>query len=168
MPAFKGKPTYLKAQKKKPITKKEQWAIYGLSRPAAPRYQGLKGIYWNVVSEYVRRRDFGMWGRCVSCNKRVDDWHDLQAGHFIAAGTGGFNLLFDMTNINGECGYCNGFDQNHLVGYERNLDKRYGKDTAEKLKRRYLKSRRGTPQKQWDAVKFDREIRLLQGELAML
>ncbi len=155
-----GKPTHARS-----MTKKELWAQYGLNRPPKPRYEGLKGVYWNVVSEYVRRRDFSMWGTCVSCGKKMESWRQMQGGHFIAAGTGGFELLFDMTNIHGECGYCNGFDQNHLIGYEQTLEKRYGKGTASLLKKKYLKSRHGTPQKVWGDKEFDKAIRHLQGEL---
>lgn len=133
--------------KKLPLTKTEMWAQYGLNRPPRPRYEGLKGVYWYLVSIYVRTRDLKMWSHCISCNKWVNSIEELQAGHFIAAGTGGIDLLFDLTNINGECGYCNGFDQNHLVGYELGLDERYGKGTAATLKERYLASRRGTPAK---------------------
>lgn len=154
--------------KKVPLTKKEQWMIYNLDRPPAPRYQGLKGIYWYLISEYVRRRDFGMWGTCVSCGKKMDSWKQMQGGHFIAASTGGFELLFDMTNIHGECGYCNGFDPNHLIGYEATLDKRYGKGTAAILKKKYLKSRKSTPQKAWNDKEFDEAIRNLQAELILL
>lgn len=149
-------------------TQKELWALYGLNRPAKPRYDGLKGIFWNVVSEYVRRRDFQTYGTCISCGKRMESWRQMQAGHFIAAATGGFKLLFDLRNINGECGYCNGFDQNHLIGYERELNDRYGNGTAKKLKELYTKSRHGTPAKAWNDKQYDEAIRALQAELIYL
>lgn len=166
---FNGKPSSIpppKPLRKIVLNKKELWALYGLNRPPKPRYEGLKGVYWHVVSEYVRKRDFMMWeGRCISCGKKAQGWAQFQAGHFVAAGTCGFALLFDLENINAECGYCNGFDQNHLIGYERNLDSRYGKGTAEHLKARYFKSRHGTPQKAWGDKQYDKAIRELQGEL---
>lgn len=163
-----GKPTHARLAKKQPLTKKELWAQYGLNRPPKPRYEGLKGVYWAVVSEYVRRRDFGMWGTCVSCGKDMTGWQQGQAGHFISAGTGGFELLFDLNNIHLECGYCNGFDGNHLVGYERTLDKRYEEGFAKKLKDRYVASRKGTPAKAWNDKQFDKAIRHLQAEIESL
>lgn len=172
---FMGKPSYVPAvkrealPKKKKLTQKEIWAQYGLLKPQNPRYTGLKGIYWHVVSEFVRRRDFALWkGACISCGKRASNWKQYQAGHFVAAGTGGFALLFDLKNISAECGYCNGFDENHLIGYERNLDARYGKGTAQKLKDRYAKSRWGTPVKAWNDRQYDHAIKQLQGELIYL
>lgn len=152
------------------LSKKELWTVYGYNRPAKPRYEGLKGIYWYVVSLYVRTRDTTLWKRCISCNKYADSIDALQAGHYIAAGTGGMALLFDLRNINGECGYCNGFDGNHLIGYARGLDERYGPGTAQKLENEYMRSRMvGAPTpKKWSDADYDREIRRLQGELANL
>jgi len=156
--------------KPKPLSKTELWASFGLNRPPRPRYEGLKGIYWHVVSQFVRQRDFKMWQRCISCNKWMQNWEDLQAGHFIAAGNGGFALLFDLRNINGECGGCNGFDQNHLIGYERHLDERYGPGTAQKLKDEYTASKQvGAPTvKAWNDKEYVIKIRELQGALAAL
>lgn len=172
VPISKDKPRatarHPKLEKPRKLKQVETWALYGLNKPPNPRYTGLKGIYWYVVSEYVRKRDHKMWGRCISCNKKSESWKHFQAGHFISAGTGGFELLFDLENINAECGYCNGFDHNHLVGYEINLDKRYGKGSAAKLKKRYLKARAGTPQKAWNDKQYDAAIRDLQGELVLL
>jgi hypothetical protein len=74
------------------------------------RYKGLKGKYWTYFSEYVRRRDFIQFGRCISCGNPVSDWRQFDAGHFIAAGGGGFALLFDERNVNGECQYDNAFN----------------------------------------------------------
>lgn len=172
---FNGKPSFapvitkrVPLPKKKKLTQKEIWAQYGLQKPQNPRYTGLKGIYWHVVSEFVRRRDFTVWGTCVSCGKRMESWKHMQAGHFIAASTCGFKLLFDLRNINSECGYCNGFDANHLFFYEINLDTRYGKGVAQSLKDRYAKSRRDTPAKGWNDKQYDEAIRQLQGELIHL
>lgn len=167
---IKGKPSGLPLPKKKPLSKAEMWAIYGYNRPSKPRYEGLKGIYWHVLSIYVRTRDLMMWHRCISCNKWVNDISDLQAGHFIAAGTGGFKLLFDVRNVNGECGYCNGFDGNHLVGYALGLDERYGPGSAQALKDEYINDRKvgAEPHKTWSAKEYDAKIRQLQAVTELL
>jgi hypothetical protein len=82
------------------------------------RYKGLKGKYWTLFSEYIRRRDFKEYGSCISCGKPVSDWREFDAGHFIPAGSGGFALLFDERNVNGECHAFNGA---HLLLYRRGL-----------------------------------------------
>lgn len=167
---IKGKPSGLPLPKKKPLSKAEMWAMYGYNRPSKPRYEGLKGIYWYALSIYVRTRDLKTWHRCISCNKWVNDITELQAGHFIAAGTGGFKLLFDPRNINGECGYCNGFDGNHLVGYALGLDERYGIGTAQALKDEYINDRKvgAEPHKTWSAKEYDAKIRQLQAATELL
>lgn len=152
------------------MTKSELWAAFGLNRPPKPRYEGLKGIYWYVLSRFVRLRDFQMYNRCISCNKWVESWEQLQGGHFIAAGTGGIELLFDPLNVNGECGPCNGFDGNHLIGYAAGLDERYGIGTAQALRDRYLNQKKvGAPtQKAWSDEIYREKIRYLQAELVLL
>lgn len=62
---------------------------------------------------------------------------NCDAGHFIAAHGCGRDLLFDQFNCHAECKGCNGFDENHLHGYERGLIKRYGKELPQQLKQRY-------------------------------
>lgn len=165
-----NKPSGIPRSKKLKLTKSEMWAMYGYNRPSVPRYEGLKGIYWYALSIYVRTRDLKLWNRCISCNKWVNSIEELQAGHFIAAGTGGFKLLFDPRNVNGECGYCNGCDQNHLIGYERSLDERYGPGTAQALKDEYYQGRKMgfTPHKTWNDKEYDIKIRELQSATIML
>jgi len=88
------------------------------------RYKGLKGKYWTLFSEYIRRRDFIAYGRCISCGKPVSNWREFDAGHFISAGSGGFALLFDERNVNGKCQYDNAFNQNRHVERVFNPDRK--------------------------------------------
>ncbi len=144
----------------KPKTKADLWRQYGLERPSKPRYEGLKGIYWYLFSIWTRKRDFEAFGTCISCGKRVDSWRDYDPGHFIAAGSGGFGLVFDEKNVNGECKRCNGFDEMHLYGYARNLDIRYGQDTAVSLENRYADHKfKGSVTKEWSKKEYDTKIR---------
>lgn len=112
--------------------------------------QVLRGIYWWYFARVVRMRDYQKYGTCISCNRQTD-FEQLQAGHFVPAGSGGFSLLFDLRNVNGECEGCNGFDQMHLRGYERNLDIRYGAGTGEELVRR---KHRDT-MKEWSKLEYE-------------
>jgi Bacteriophage Lambda NinG protein len=132
------------------------------------RYKGLKGKYWTYFSEYVRRRDFIQFGSCISCGKPVSDWRQFDAGHFISAGGGGFALLFDERNVNGECQYDNAFNQNHLLLYRRGLDARYGPGTADALEERYRDSHfKGTTTKEWSKREYEAKIEEIKGKLAM-
>lgn len=153
---------------KKKAPKSAIWTIYGLNRPAKPRYSGLKGVLWHVTSLYVRIRDFKQWGKCINCGKAVQSWRDLQCGHFINAARCGFALLFDLTNLNGECGGCNAYDKQKL-GYERNLDARYGAGTAQGIKDRYFSSKKiGKTTKEYTKLEYDVKIRELLAGLELL
>lgn len=147
-----------KPSRKRAQSKTDLWSSYGLTRPPKPRYTGRKGIYWYLLSIKVRRRDFERFGACVNCGAKVDDWRHLQGGHFISASKCGFALLFDEMNVHGECPGCNAYDKQKL-GYERNLDLRYGPGTAKQLKDRYWDSKKITPMKEWSQLEYDRKIR---------
>lgn len=120
-----------------------------------------KGIYWHYMSLWIRERDIKKHGTCISCGKPIT-MENAQAGHFMPAQDCGRDLLFDETNLNAECGYCNGFDQTHLLGYAENLDKRYGEGTAMKLRERRNEYRnRKTIVKDWKAEEYAEKIKQL-------
>lgn len=124
--------------KKKKATKVSILRQYGLTGREWMRYKNPleKGIYWYWVSYCVRVRDCTKYGTCISCDRPITvDSSDC--GHFIPAEDCGPALLFDPRNNNAECSRCNAWDQLHLFGYARNLDKRYGDGTADDLFRRH-------------------------------
>lgn len=131
------------------------------------RYKGIKGKYWAVFSEYIRRRDFKAYGRCISCGKTVSDWREFDAGHYISAGGGGFALLFDERNVNGECKYDNGFNASHLLLYRRGLDTRYGAGTADALEERYKDAHfKGKITKEWTKREYEARLAEMKEKLA--
>ena len=133
------------------------------------RYKGIKGKYWVLLSEYVRKRDYLNYGRCITCNKRVSDWRELQAGHFAPASNCGFGLLFDPDNVHGECPYDNGFNEGHLIHYKTNLIKRYGEEFVSRLERRYNDSRyKGVITKEWTKLEYETKITELKAKIAQL
>lgn len=71
------------------------------------------------------------------------------AGHFIPAGVGGLDLLFDPINVNLECSRCNAWSEDHYLGYEKGLNHRYGPGTADMLKERYFAYKNGGIKKEW-------------------
>lgn len=136
------------------------WSDFGIERVSL-RYKSnqLKGLYWYLFSIQIRKRDFEKYGRCISCNKPVFSWRDFDAGHYIAAGQCGFALLFDETNVNGECSGCNAYDRTHLIGYAKGLDDRYGQGTAESLYQRYCDVQfKGKTTKEWGAAEYRSKI----------
>ncbi len=124
------------------------------------RYKGRKGIYWHLVSQYIRKRDFYKYGTCISCGKKFDKWEQSQAGHYAPAGNCGFALLFDERNINGECAACNNpvFSSGKLIPYRANLVKRYGERHVKKLDKEYSEK---VTMKEWSQGEYDKEIKKL-------
>lgn len=161
------KRTAFKRKFAKKTNKTELWRSYGLTRPPKPRYTGLKGIYWHLLSEYTRRRDFDLFEACIGCGRKVTSWKELQGGHFIAAERCGWKLLFDTRNVNGECGGCNAYDKQKL-GYERRLDERYGEGWTNRIKDDFFEGKKGTPAKQWSQFEYNQNIIRLQAELKAL
>ena len=131
-------------QTKPKLKKKTAYALmkeYGMPYASKSnlRYKNPieKGIAWFWFAHYIRLRDCQIWGTCISCGKTIT-FDNTDAGHFIAASNCGLDLLMDERNVNAEHSGCNAYDQNHLLGYEKNLDIRYGAGTAAKLKERYF------------------------------
>lgn len=150
--------------KKKKQTKKDilrSWLLPETYNWSSLRYKhpAEKGIYWYYFSLFTRQRDVQQWGTCISCGKPITV-ETSQAGHFIAAHGGGRDLLFDYLNVNAECPNCNGNDENHLWGYERNLIKRYGPEAPKLLKDKFFLYKQLTePVKDWNAATYAQMIK---------
>ena len=87
-----------------------------------------------LVNDYVRKRDaINDEGDfiCISCSKLKPKKH-CQAGHFYSRKNYNY-VRFDLDNINAECDYCNGFNDDHLIGYKKNLLKKIGVERFERL-----------------------------------
>ena len=142
--------------------KKKQW-----NATRKGRYSGLKSRYWDYFSDKIRLRDFVKYGKCISGGEGFKRWQDSQAGHFISAGNCGFSLLFDETNVSAECQYDNAFNSNHQLLYAENLDKRYGKGTAENLKERYKEYHfKGKTTKEWTKREYEIKLEELKQEVS--
>lgn len=157
---FKRKP---KDNSKKLDKQKELEEEYGL-KLSYWRYVGRKGIYWNLLSKYIRMRDFNKYGTCISCGKEFNTWKDSQAGHYAPAGDCGFALLFDERNIHGECPSCNNprFSPGKLIPYRQALVKRYGEKWVKKLDADYAAK---VTTKEWTQKEYHTEILKLQDKL---
>lgn len=127
------------APKLAPKPKKTQtdlWAEFGLKKPPKPRYSGLGGILWYVMSQYVRKSEWLKYGTCVDgCGAKIDDWHNADCGHLKSASR--LATRFQRENLGLQKKWCNspyGGDGNP-VGFAKTVDERYGPGTAERLER---------------------------------
>lgn len=124
------------------------------------RYDGRKGIFWSLFSQYIRKRDLLKFGKCVSCGTQFFDIREVQAGHYAPAGSCGFALLFDERNVNAECPRCNNpvFSSGKLIPYRTNLVNRYGEKWVKKLDYDYQHQ---TITKEWTQSQYDNKIKEL-------
>lgn len=132
-----------RVKKKKSVAKKKEskadflrrWGLPNNFQYRALRYKSPpeKGVLWYYFSKYIRARDIKKYGSCISCDRTLTE-ENANAGHFMPARGCGRDLLFNETNVNGECQSCNAWDDTHLLGYAEGLDKRYGKGTANRLR----------------------------------
>lgn len=73
---------------------------YGKIGPSKGRYKGVKGKAWDILSDYVRCRDFYRYhGACVSSGRRLEHWRDGDAGHYVSMGGHGAYIGFLDSNI---------------------------------------------------------------------
>jgi hypothetical protein len=112
---FKARP---KEKDKKPTKKRKKSTI-----------KVLDELLWNIVSQYIRRRDadeFGMC-KCITCGARKH-WKDMQAGHWLSRSL--LAVKFLEQNINAQCYRCN----IHLSGLQDQhglaIDRKYGQGTT--------------------------------------
>ena len=123
------------------------------------RYTGIKGKFWKVFSEYVRKRDYYKYRTCVTCGKVFETWQESQAGHFAPAGNCGFALLFSEDNVHAECNYDNAFNKGHLIQYKTTLTRRYGRKFVNDLENRYNDSRyKGKTTSEWSKAEYEAKI----------
>lgn len=89
-----------------------------------------------IFNEYVRTRDQDL--PCISCGEHKAFY---DAGHYVSVSKSSF-LRFHEWNVNKECKGCNCFDQDHLIGYRKNLVDKIGEDAV-----KWLEENRHNPKK---------------------
>jgi hypothetical protein len=101
----------------------------------ALRYTGIKGKAWRLISDFVRMRDFLKYGKCITCNQRINDWREIDAGHFISMSGHGALSGFSDENIHGQCKGDNMLSSYHQGKvFEQNIISRgYDVDKIKKL-----------------------------------
>lgn len=84
-----------------------------------------------VFHKWIRNRDSRNDAfRCISCNQ-LKSTKVMQAGHYMPSTY--TSLKFNENNVNGECQWCNCYNQDHLTGYRLNLGRKIGFEIVEEL-----------------------------------
>jgi hypothetical protein len=87
---------------------------------------------WKIFSEYRRLLDTDQNGNghCVTCGKPLH-WKEGHCGHFISRRHKA--TKYDEQNTALQCAYCNTYNQGEQFKFAKEIDKRYGKGTADKI-----------------------------------
>lgn len=114
---------------------KEHLPYYGSIGPSKGRYKDVKGKAWDILSDYVRCRDWLKYGTCVSSGASIGiDWRNSDAGHFHSMAGHGAKLGFHEMNI-----HMQGKNENQLGSmasgayYKETLIARYGNELIVEL-----------------------------------
>lgn len=89
---------------------------------------------WKVFSEFIRLRDaapFTGYVKCFTC-PAVKHWKEMDCGHGISRQHA--STKYNEVNNHGQCKHCNGFNGGMTDVYAKEVDKRYGKGTWDKLR----------------------------------
>jgi hypothetical protein len=95
------------------------------------RAKGQEGTLWDWFSRYIRLRDTHN-GRC-KCFTCWRSFHpkEMEAGHFVKRDRK--SVKYHEKNCHAQCHWCNQPQDGNAGRYAVELDKRYGKGTAEML-----------------------------------
>lgn len=151
-----------KAQPPKPKVVKHP-TILGIP---STRYTGIKGCLWTIFSRYTRKRDFQLYdGQCVSCRRRLDDWKDGDAGHYVSVTRGNALTMWHEQNVNLQCKRCNNPDwsPDSSIPYGIEVDRRYGAGTALMLEE--LGAQRS---KEYSYLEYLQQIQIYKDKFAKL
>ena len=93
----------------------------------------LDELLWNLVSEYIRRRDADEHGmcRCITCNVRKH-WKKMQAGHWQSRAKKPTKFL--EQNIHAQCVQCNFYRSGMQDQHGLRINEKYGPGTAERIR----------------------------------
>lgn len=108
---------------------KKRW--FAKSKPTSDLRKQIHKLD-KIFSEFIRLRDSNRQGICfcITCN-RVFNWRDGDAGHYIQRDR--IATRFDEKNVNAQCKYCNRFRSGEQYLHGKNIDKKFGEGTADRL-----------------------------------
>jgi len=94
----------------------------------------LKKDAWAWFSKYIRLKYADNFGvvECCTCGKR-DNWKNMQAGHFVAGRQN--SILFEENGVHVQCYACNVCKNGNTLEYFIFMERRYGREEIERLRR---------------------------------
>lgn len=116
---------------------------------------------WKVVSDYVREKDFILYGgKCVSCPRIIPTVQDGDAGHFKPWSNCHGMMKFYTKNIALQCQFCNRYRSGIEAGYYfgEALKRRHGENFIEEFET-LNEQHRGKKIEEWELVEMVAKLR---------
>lgn len=125
-------PYYIKRTKAK--KKDKPLPLFDKAGVTIKKKPDLKAKLDKVFSLYIRLRDSKPFGykffKCISCGE-IKPFEKGDCGHFWSRKN--MSLRYSELNCSCECSFCNRFKADHLIGYEKNLIAKIGKQKFDML-----------------------------------
>ena len=94
----------------------------------------VKDKAWAILSDYVRCRDFLIYGTCIATDVRIQHWRECDAGHYESMGGHGAALGFSELNVHAQSKISNKLSPPaDGARFKENLIKRYGKKILKEI-----------------------------------
>lgn len=106
-----------------------------IKKPKKKTPAQLKKKLWELCKQITRARyqkSDGTWN-CFTCGRLIDDPAKAQTGHFIASGTCGAFLRYDLRNLRIQDYYCNINLGGNGSSFYRNLVEEEGQEYVDQL-----------------------------------
>ena len=122
-------PYYIKKKAKK---KDKPLPLFDKAGVTVKKKPDLKAKLDKEFSLFIRLRDAMPNGyfRCISCGQ-IKPFEQADNGHFWSRKN--MSLRYSELNCSCECSFCNRFKADHLIGYEKNLIAKIGKQKFDML-----------------------------------
>ena len=121
----------------------------------------LKNTLDRWFSLYIRlTRSVNGYYKCFTCGKRLH-YKEIHNGHFMSRRH--LATRWDEINCQPQCPSCNTFNQGEQFKFAKNLDKKYGEGTADKLLRKSNKVVKMTISEYKDLIEhYKNEVKKIQ------
>tara|TARA_R110002051_G_C8687899_1_gene492613 strand:- start:88 stop:714 length:627 start_codon:yes stop_codon:yes gene_type:complete len=89
------------------------------------------------INKLARKIDHKFYDTCIDCEREIKE-SDSHGAHRFNVG-GHQNLRFNLNNIHTSTSYCNIYNTEHKVGYDKKLVERYSQEYYSQVHELYLK-----------------------------
>lgn len=145
--------------KRKPKKKDKPLPLFEKAGIKVKKKPDLKAKLDKEFSLYIRLRDSKPYGykffKCISCGE-IKPFGKGDCGHFWSRRNMG--VRYSELNCSCECSYCNRFKADHLIGYEKNLIAKIGRQKFDMLAVEARQTKKWSNFELEELIKYYREL----------